>query len=150
LTLDDPSLIFLAAVLLTAVVGGLGPSILASVLGVVVWDFLFVDPVLTLAVFLLVAVLTSDLMSRARDQADAARRRERRAATLYAFTREVASAAGIEQLLNVVVHHASREFDAPTALLLPDGGRLAVCACFPPDTTLPEAERATATWAWEH
>jgi PAS domain S-box-containing protein len=106
--------------------------------------------VLSLAVFLLVAVLTSELVTRARDQAESARRRERRASTLYAFTREVAAAAGIEQLLNVVVHHASREFDAPAALLLPDGGRLGVRACFPPDTTLPEAERATATWAWEH
>jgi PAS domain S-box-containing protein len=161
LTLDDPSLVFLAAVVLTAVVGGLGPSIMASILGVVVWDFFFVDPIwaltvtrpqdlLSLAVFLLVAVLTSDLMSRARDQAEAARRRERRAATLYAFTREVAAAAGIEQLLSVVAQHVSREFDAPAALLVPDGGRLIVRASQPAGTQLPEPERATATWAWEH
>jgi two-component system sensor histidine kinase KdpD len=158
--LDDPSMVFLAAVLLTAVVGGLGPSIMASILGVVVWDFLFVDPVLTLTVtqpqdllslvvFLLVAVLTSELMSRARDQAEAAQRRERRATTLYAFTREVAAAAGIEQLLSVA-QHVSRVFAAPVALLLPEGGRLIVRACHPGDTQLPEPERATATWAWEH
>src|SRR5262249_3916656 len=94
--LGDPSLVFLAAVLLTAVVGGLGPSIFASFLGLVVYDFFFVDPIFTLTVtkpqdvlslfvFLLVAVLTSELTSRVRDQAEAARRRERRAATLYAF-----------------------------------------------------------------
>src|SRR5262245_21283087 len=44
LPLDDPSLVFLAAVLLSAVVGGLGPSIFASVLGLFVYDFFFVDP----------------------------------------------------------------------------------------------------------
>ena len=75
LRLDDPSLVFLVAVLLTAVVGGLGPSIVAAVLGVLVWDFLFVEPqftltvtqprdVLSLTVFLLVAILTSHLVSR--------------------------------------------------------------------------------------
>jgi nucleotide-binding universal stress UspA family protein len=83
LPLDDPSMVFLAAVLLSALVGGLGPSILASFLGLVVYDFFFVDPrlaltvtkpqdLLSLFVFLLVAVLTSNLTSRVRDQADAA------------------------------------------------------------------------------
>jgi PAS domain S-box-containing protein len=161
LPLDDPSMVFLTAVLLSAVVGGLGPSILASLLGLLVWDFFFVEPRLTLtvtqpqdllslAVFLLVAVLTSNLMSRARDQAEAARRRERRAATLYAFTREVAGAVGIEELLSVVAEHVSREFGVSAVLLLPDGGRLVARATSPDEAVLPEPERATATWAWEH
>jgi NtrC-family two-component system sensor histidine kinase KinB len=95
LRLDDPSLVFLVAVLLTAVVGGLGPSIVAAVLGVLVWDFLFVEPqftltvtqprdVLSLTVFLLVAILTSHLVSRIREQAEEAHRRERRVAAQQA------------------------------------------------------------------
>ena len=72
LPLADPGMVFLAAVLLTAVLAGLGPSILAAVLGLLVYDFLFVDPRFTLTVakpqdilsmfmFLVVAVLTSEL-----------------------------------------------------------------------------------------
>jgi PAS domain S-box-containing protein len=158
--LKDPSLVFLAAVLLSALFGGLGPSIFASVLGLLVYDFFFVEPRLTLTVtkpqdllslfvFLLVAVLTSNLTSRVRDQAEAARRRERRTATLYAFAREVAAAASIEDLLRVIVEHVGREFGGRAAILLPDGGRLTVRAAHPPDD-LPEAERGTATWVWEH
>jgi PAS domain S-box-containing protein len=161
LPLDDPSLVFLAAVLLSALVGGLGPSIFASVLGLLVYDFFFVEPRLTLTVtkpqdllslfvFLLVAVLTSNLTSRVRDQAEAARRRERRTATLYAFAREVAAAASVEDLLRVIVEHVGREFGGRAAILLPDGGRLTVRAAHPPDADLPEAERGTATWVWEH
>jgi two-component system sensor histidine kinase KdpD len=161
LPLDDPSLVFLAAVLLSALVGGLGPSIFASLLGLLVYDFFFVEPrltltvtkpqdVLSLFVFLLVAVLTSNLTSRVRDQAEAARRRERRTATLYAFAREIAAAASVEDLLRVIVDHVGREFGSRTAILLPEGGRLTARAMHPPGTELPEAERGTATWVWEH
>src|SRR4029077_5548044 len=105
---------------------------------------------LSLFVFLLVAVLTSNLTSRVRDQAEAARRRERRTATLYAFAREVAAAARVEDLLRVIVEHVGREFGGRTAILLPDSGRLTVRAAHPSDAALPEAERGTATWVWEH
>ncbi len=161
LPLDDPSLVFLAAVLLSALVGGLGPSIFASVIGLFVYDFFFVDPrftftvtkpqdLLSLFVFLLVAVLTSNLTSRVRDQAEAARRRERRTATLFAFAKEIAAARSVEDLLRVIVEHVGREFGARTAILLPDAGRLTARAAHPPEIDLPEAERGTATWVWEH
>src|SRR5262245_6902315 len=161
LPLDDPSLVFLAAVLLSAVVGGLGPSIYASVLGLFVYDFFFVDPrftftvtkpqdLLSLFVFLLVAVLTSNLTSPVREQAEAARRRERRTATLYAFAKEIAAASRIEDLLRVIVEHVGREFGARTVILLPEGGRLTARAAQPPEMQLPETERGTATWVWEH
>jgi len=161
LPLDDPSLVFLAAVLLSAIIGGLGPSIFASLLGLVIYDFFFVEPRLTLTVtkpqdllslfvFLLVAVLTSNLTSRVRDQAEAARRRERRTNALYAFAREIAAAASVEDLLRVVVEHIGQEFGAHVVLLMPEGGRLMVRARHPGDIELPEPERATATWVFEH
>src|SRR5262249_60527028 len=90
------------------------------------------------------------LTSPVRDQAEAARRRGRRTATLYAFAREIAAAASVEDLLRVIVDHVGREFGSRTAILLPEGGRLTTRATHPPETELPEAERGTATWVWEH
>jgi len=159
--LDDPAMLFLTAVLFSAVLGGLGPSIFASVLGLLVYDFFFVEPVLTLTVtkpkdilslvvFLVVAVLTSELMSRVRNQADAARRREARTAALYAFGREIGAAAAVEDVARIVVEHVAQLFAAPAALFLPEAGRLVLRAVHPPGTELSEAERATATWVWEH
>jgi K+-sensing histidine kinase KdpD len=80
LTLPDPALVFLSGVLCTAVLCGLGPSILAAVASLLVYDFFFVDPlhtlsvaqpqdVVSLIVFLVVAVLTSNLTTRLRNQA---------------------------------------------------------------------------------
>jgi len=161
LPLADPGMVFLAAVLLTAVLAGLGPSILAAVLGLLVYDFLFVDPRFTLTVakpqdilsmfmFLVVAVLTSELTARVRDQAEAARRREERTAALYAFAREIAGSADLDDLVRVILDHVARLFGTGAALLLPDAGRLVLRAIRPPGTALAETERATATWVWEH
>jgi two-component system sensor histidine kinase KdpD len=161
LPLADPGMIFLVAVLVTAVRAGLWPSVAASVLAVLVYDFFFVEPfwqltigkpqdVLAIASFLLVAVLTSHLTARASAQAEAARRREARTAALYAFTREVAAAENADALLRAIVEHVANAFRAQAALLLPEADQLRVRAAHPPDVVLGAAERATARWAFEH
>ncbi len=161
LPLPDPGMIFLAAVLLSAVLAGLGPSVFAAILGLLVYDFFFVEPVhtftvtkpqdiLSLLMFLVVAVLTSELTARVRDQAEAARRREARTAALYAFARAIAGAAGLDDLARVIVDHIAQLFGSATALLLPDAGRLVLRAIRPPGTEISETERATAIWVWEH
>jgi two-component system, OmpR family, sensor histidine kinase KdpD len=75
------SIVFLIAVLVSALRWGVGASIYAALLSILVYDFLFVNPVHTLVIasfqdvlallaFLVVAVLTSNLMERIRKQAD--------------------------------------------------------------------------------
>jgi two-component system sensor histidine kinase KdpD len=161
LTLEDPALLFLLAVLVTAVLGGLGPSIFASAIGLLAYDFFFVDPaftftvtkpqdVLSLLVFLVIAVLISELTGRARDQAAAAREREEHTAALYAFSRRIAGAAGIEDLIPVVVTQVGALFGASVALLGRDGDRLVLRGWHPPATAVGPAEMAAATWVWQY
>jgi two-component system sensor histidine kinase KdpD len=161
LLLSDPALVFLTGVLFAAIIGGLGPSITAAFVSLLVYDFFFVQPVytftvtkpqdfLSLFVFLVVAVLTSNLTARIRDQAETARRREERTAALYAFSRQLAGAVGIDDLLPIIVRHVAEQFLAKVVVLLPDGGRLAPRAAHPPGSELNEAGRAAATWVWEH
>jgi two-component system sensor histidine kinase KdpD len=159
--LREPGMFFLAAVLLTAVSGGLEPSIVSAVLSVLVYDFFFTQPYysllmsdpqdyLSLAAFLLVAVLASHQTVRIRDQADAARRRESRAAALYAFGRAITGAGTIDELCRAIATHVSRALGSAATVLLPDAGRLVVRATHPEQAELGVSERAAATWAWEH
>jgi len=161
LSLADYAMVFLTGVLFSAVVGGLGPSIMAAVVSLLVYDFFFVEPIytftvtkpqdlLSLFVFLVVAVLTSNLTARIRDQATAARRREERTAALYAFSRELGAAVGIDDLAPMIARHVAEQFHAAAAVLLPEGGRLIVRAAHPIDTGLGESERAAANWVFEH
>jgi two-component system sensor histidine kinase KdpD len=161
LPLPNLSIVFLTAVLFSAVTWGLWPAIVAAILSMLVYDFGFVPPMYTLTVpspqdllalsiFLIVAVLTSHLTARVRDQAEMSKRREARTAALYALSREVASATGLPEVLGAIVTQVSHILNAQVVVLLPDAGRLVLRAAQPSTITLTEVERATATWAWQH
>lgn len=161
LPLPNLSIVFLTAVLFSAVTWGLWPAIVAAILSMLVYDFGFVQPMYTftvpspqdllaLSIFLIVAVLTSHLTARVRDQAEMAKRREARTAALYALSREVASATGLQEVLEAIVTQVSHILNAKVVVLLPDAGQLALRAAQPSTMTLTEVERATATWAWQH
>jgi two-component system sensor histidine kinase KdpD len=161
LALHDPALVFLTGVVSAAVLAGLGPSILASIASLLVYDFFFVEPlytffvtkpqdVLSLSVFLAVSVLVSNLTARIRAQAETARRREARTAALYELARQIAGAADLDALLPIFVRHVGEQFQAPALVLMPERERLVVRAAFPADTDLAAADHAAATWVWEH
>ena len=159
--LPDASMVFLTGVLFAAVWGGLGPSLLASVLGLLLYDYLFVEPIWTLTVnkphdvvllcvFLITSVLVSHLTARARDEAEAARLREARTSALYAFGRRIAEAAGIDDLLAAIAQQASSLLDADAVVLLPEGAHMAPRATFPAGIELAPADLAAASWVRQH
>ncbi|HVZ42031.1 MAG TPA: sensor histidine kinase KdpD [Candidatus Kapabacteria bacterium] len=159
--LPNLSMIFLLAVLTSAVLWGLRASIAAALLSLLVYDFFFVDPVYTftiaspqdvlaLVIFLVAAVLTSNLTGRIRDQAVAVREREARTAALYELSRAMAAASDLESVLSAVCHQIGRTLDAQVVVLLPDADRLLQMRAWPPETILEDRERGTATWAWRN
>ena len=128
--------IFLLAVTYTAVRHGAGPSVLASLLGVAVLDFFFVEPhltfavrdtqyLLTFAVLLGVGLLISRLTATVRNQAEEAGQRERRTAELYALSRRLTRATGLDEVVRHAARHIAEALDARVAVFLADAsGRL--------------------------
>ncbi|KUM43204.1 sensor histidine kinase [Pseudomonas sp. EpS/L25] len=157
LELPNISLIFLAAVLLVAVRSSRGPALFCALLGFLAYDFLFIPPafsltinreqdVLTLAFFLLMALLTGDLAARQRRQLQALRLTQRETQALLDFTRQLSAASDRQAVVSVTLKHLG---DAPrhVCLLLPEnGGRLATQ---PGDLVLADNERIAAEWAWK-
>jgi two-component system, OmpR family, sensor histidine kinase KdpD len=103
-------LLYLLLVVLVASRWGWGPGIFASVAANLTSNFAFVPPlyrftvqepenVVALVVFLLVAALTSWLLSRARAGEAAARRRQEETAILYELSRLIIVSEDIESLL---------------------------------------------------
>ncbi len=155
-------------VLLLAVIGvsmryGYGPSLAAAVLSVFAYDFFFVPPyfsfavsdfrhVVTFAVFFLVAVVISHLTKRIREQADAARSGERRTASLYAASRELAQASSRERMLQSAARHLREVFDGSVAILLPGPGGALEPALADAGTVADagDKEMGVAEWVWAH
>jgi two-component system, OmpR family, sensor histidine kinase KdpD len=159
--LPNISLVLLVGVLLTAVWFGLWPSIYASLLGLLVYDFFFVQPlhtfsiaspqdVLAIFVFLVVAVLTSNLTARLREQTEAAKRREDRTSALFALSRALAGATALDSIAQVIVSQVSKIVGERVVILLPERDRLIQKLSHPLEPQLSETEAAAATWAWEH
>lgn len=104
-------MLFLAAVAWAAYRFGRRPAVLASLLGVLVFDFVFVPPyytfavadaqyAVTFAVMLVIGLVISTLTARLRAQIESARQRERRTAALYLLGRQLSSLSGDVFLVN--------------------------------------------------
>ena len=109
-------MLYLAAVVLSAVFLGRGPAILTAFVGVLAFDFFLVPPYLTFAVtdaqyfltfagLFVVGLVMGTLAARAREQARAARSREQQTGDLYELSRELASAPTIDDVVIAAVDH---------------------------------------------
>ncbi|HZL33700.1 MAG TPA: sensor histidine kinase KdpD [Tepidisphaeraceae bacterium] len=160
--LSNLIMVYLLGVVAVATRMGRGPAILASFLSVGAFDFFFVPPqwtfavsdtqyFVTFAVMLLVAIVISTLTHRVRQQAQAARSREKRTAALFSLSRELAATREMDNLLDAVVRQVGDLFDSQTLVLMPrDDGRLTVQARGTKTYDVDDKELGVARWVFDH
>ncbi|MGR7994853.1 DUF4118 domain-containing protein [Xanthobacter sp. ZOL 2024] len=155
------ALVFLMGVLGTAVTAGLWPALYACLASALAFNYFFLEPrytltiqdpesVLALAFFLVVAVIASNLMARVQRQAETARQRARVTEDLYLFSRKLAGAGTLDDVLWASAHQLALMLKVRVVILMPEAEGLAVKAGYPPDDSLVEADLAAARWAWAH
>jgi len=114
--LDYASVVFLLPVLVAATRWGLVPAIVAAIGGVLASAYFFYPPlytfritdpleVLNLILFLIVAVIVSQLATRLKRQLEMARQREIDVRDLYAFSRRLAVAFDVSDIHAAVEDH---------------------------------------------
>ncbi|QRG09343.1 sensor histidine kinase KdpD [Xanthobacter dioxanivorans] len=161
LALQNIALVFLTAVLVSAVRFGLAPALLASVAGMLAFNFFFIPPLYTFTItdpenvvalffFLVVAVIASNLTARVRAQALAARARAKTTEDLYLFSKKLAGAGTLDDLLWATAFQIASMLKVRVVLLLAEEGALAVKAAYPPEDVLDAADLAAAKWAFEN
>jgi two-component system, OmpR family, sensor histidine kinase KdpD len=155
------SLLYVPAILLTAVYFGTGPSLTATILAVTQYDFFLLQPVHTFvigraedlvsfAIFLLVAVLTSQLAARARERAESAQRRARESNTLYELGQALMSTRDVEQVLHAITERIVDVFRVDRcAIFVPGVGQdLRLAAETLRGSRRNRASQSTADWAF--
>ncbi|MDP3406723.1 sensor histidine kinase KdpD [Bosea sp. (in: a-proteobacteria)] len=155
------SAIYLAAVLVVGARHGLGPSLLAGLLGSAAYNFFYTPPfysldmrrpedVVSVAVYLLGAVFTGSLASRLKAQVEAMRAAQRRTATLYDFARKIASATETDDVLWAAAFHIAATLDGHSLILMPDAaGTLQQVQGHPTIEDLDARAEGAARWAFE-
>ena len=145
--IENVDLVFLTAVVGVAVRYGLWPSMLASVVGSLCYNFFFLPPIYTFTIteptnvaafffFMLIALLVSNVAARVRIQADTAIGRVRTTESLYAFSRKLAGTATLDDVLWATAYQIALMLKVRVVLLLPDSGVLTVMAGYPPEDQL--------------
>jgi two-component system sensor histidine kinase KdpD len=127
-------MLYLLAVVICGLWWGRNAAVLASLLGVVAFDYFFVPPhfsfavsdaeyLITFAALLLVALVIGTLTGRLRDHTAVLHQREQETAALYSFSKSMAAAQDITGIAKAVITHVTNTFERPAALVLHEKGR---------------------------
>jgi two-component system sensor histidine kinase KdpD len=158
------SMVYLVGIVAVAAWHGRGPSILASLLGVLAFDFFFVPPfltfavhdaqyVFTFAVMLITGLLISTLTGRLTFQAALSRRREQESAALGELSRALVEIDELTHLTRVrqqLEHVLGSEACVMVAARAPREGEPSLIDVPISPIQLRERERAVADWVLKH
>ena len=160
-TFPNISMIFLMAVVFSAVTFGIWPAVYASVLSFFAYNLFFIEPLYTftvarphellaLVIFLAISVVTSTMAGRIREQAQLAVQRMRAARRLYEFSRRLSGVASYDDIPEAAVAEIHTSLGRPAVVLLAVDGELELRAAWPPEEALDTASMTAARWAIEH
>jgi len=144
---------------------GRGPSILATILSTLSFNFFFMEPfysvkiaeerhVVTFFVTLVTGLIIGTQTARLRLQAVNARKREKNTSTLYAMSRELSANRGKVQLAQIASQHIAEMVDSDIFIWIPNekGTLHTVIAQMEADEDGldPVREESVATWSYNH
>jgi K+-sensing histidine kinase KdpD len=120
---------YLIPVIVAATQWGIWPATLASVAGTGAADFFFLPPLYTfevddpqeavdLMLFLVVALVSSNLASRLRRETEALRQREKEIQQLYEFSRRLAACFSVSDLISAIQNYLSRALGQQAAFFV--------------------------------
>ncbi len=155
------SMIFMLAVLFSAINFGILPAIFSSLLAFAVYNFFFISPIYTftvaepyeflaLVIFLVVAVVSSAMAGRVREQARIAATRMRAMRRLYEFTRRMSGLATQDALAEGAASEIHAGLSRAVVVLLAQDDDLVLTAAWPPEDELDAAAMTAARWAFSH
>jgi two-component system sensor histidine kinase KdpD len=159
--ITNVGLLYLLPVMIVATRYGMRPGVITSLASSLCYNFFFIPPthtftiqdpqnILTVLVLLGVAVASSQLAARVRDQALLAQRSAGQNSALAGFARQLTATTRRDELGQLLCAEVGRLLDAHAVLLLPGGGELETVAAVPPEDRLAAIEQAAARWAFEN
>lgn len=156
--LNEVNLLFLLLlpVILSALYLGKGPSIVAAITSILIFDYLFVSPHFSFAVgdvqyffsfvvYIIVVVVISNLASKLRGKVEMLKQSELKNIGLYGLSKDLVTAHTIDQVLSLMVRHTLEIFPCEMAIFLPEEGNLTVKAKTPDFEVTPKL-LGVASW----
>lgn len=157
--LPNISLVFVLAVIASAIRYGLVASIFTAVISALAYNFFLIPPLYTFTIadpsniyanvlFVAIAATVSGVASRTRAQTLIARRQARQAADLEAYARALVGADTSSEIAEITANSVEKLFGGHTVVLCPVGDDLEMLADAPGPETLLLDDMAAAKWAF--
>lgn len=159
--ITNTGLLYLLPVMVAATRYGLRTGVVTGLVSSLAYNFFFIPPthtftvqdpqnILTVLVLMGVAVVSSQLAARVREQALLAQHSAAQNSLLAGFARLLTGISQPDELGQLLCAEIARLLDVNTVLLLPRDGALTVQAAFPPEDRLETLEQAAARWAFDN
>ena len=141
---------------------GRGPILLSATLSALIWDYFFIPPLYTLHVdkpedmlmlvmFFIIALLNGVLTSRVKKQEMKIRTREERTNALYQLTRELSTATGIDEVINIAKNDIKKYFNLKSRILLRnESNQLDFTSQNDLNINLSRNDTSVAAWTFQH
>ncbi len=131
--------LLLLPVIGSAVYLGRGPSVVAALISIGIFDYLFVPPYYSFAVsdtgyflsytlYIIIVMVISDLAYKLRNRMELLRQSETENRALYGLSRDLMTANNVEETLAVLIRHTTELFRCDAAIFLPSADNLIVKA----------------------
>ena len=158
-------LVYLIGIVTVALRFGRGPSLLATALSALCFNFFFIEPyyslkiteeqhIITFLVSLVTGVIIGTQTARLRLQVISARRREKNTSMLYAMSRELSANRGKVVLAQIAAQYISDIIDSDVFIWLPDDKGVLQTVVAETETEAqaidPVREESVARWAFSH
>ena len=140
------AMIYLLCCLAVALWAGRGPAVLTAIATSFLFNFFFLPPydtlsigssdhVVALVVFLIVALVTSNLVAAARSRARIAEQHEARADLLFRLNEGLVTGRSLPEILDTIVQHVVQVYGSTQAAILTqtEGDTLDVMVSYPAD-----------------
>ncbi|MHC1773497.1 MAG: ATP-binding protein [Flexilinea sp.] len=153
-------MVYLMAVVISAIYLNRGPAILTSVVGVLAFNFFFIKPIFTFTVYdsqylltfmalVMVGIIISNFAVLLRDQVVAIRGKENQTQSLLNLSRELNAAISLDQVLNIAIRSSRILLNRECVILLPQNGGL-INKMAAKGVVSDADDLAVAEWAFNH
>jgi two-component system sensor histidine kinase KdpD len=158
--LSEANLLFLLLlpVIFSALYLGRGPSIVAAITSILIFDYFFVPPYFTFVVrdvqyfisfvvYIVVVWVISNLAFQLRGKMELLKQSETKNIALYALSRDLVTAQTVEEVLSLMVRHTLQIFPCEMVIFLPEDEKLTVKAKTPDFEVDPQV-LGVASWVF--
>jgi two-component system sensor histidine kinase KdpD len=160
-SITNIGLLYLLPVMVAATRYGLRTGVFAGLVSSLAYNFFFIPPthtftikdpqnIITVLVLLAVAVVSSQLAARVREQAMLAQGSSAQNSALAGFARLLTGISRRDEWAQVLCAEIGRLLDVKAVALMPEEGALELRSSSPPGEELEMLDMAAARWAGEH